>query len=77
MKMEAWIGFHLIGERGLTPENGFEDQADVLIGARRAGDIQGATSMDRTEDVEPNPHTNMVYVKLPRTLAVANAANLL
>ena len=47
---------------GLTEENGFTCQEDVLIEARRAGDTVGATKMDRCEDVEPNLSTNKIYV---------------
>ncbi len=54
----------VFGENGLTAENGFVDQADVLIHARAAADIVGATKMDRPEWITVHPHTDDVFVSL-------------
>lgn len=52
------------GNAGLIAENGFPSQAEVLVNARAAADILGATPMDRPEWATVNPHNRDVYVSL-------------
>ena len=54
----------LFGEQGLTPENGFASQAEVLIHARLAATHLGATTMDRPEWVAAHPTEPMVFCTL-------------
>ncbi|QNE31871.1 PhoX family phosphatase [Sphingomonas sp. NBWT7] len=72
----------LFGQGALTSGNTtypFADQADVLINARLAADIVGATPMDRPEWTAVNPATGEMYCTLTnnssRTPARADAAN--
>ncbi|WFB50884.1 PhoX family protein [Vibrio coralliilyticus] len=52
------------GKNGLTKENGFHDQAEVVTFARRAATQVGATTMDRPEWVAVHPDNQHVFCTL-------------
>ncbi|MEJ8858154.1 PhoX family phosphatase [Variovorax robiniae] len=52
------------GRNALEAPNGFADPADVVVHARMAGDLVGATKMDRPEWIAVHPQTGEVYVTL-------------
>ena len=59
----TWLAL-VHGENGLTRENGFTSQADVLIRTRQAADRAGATPMDRPEWITHHPATGDMFVTL-------------
>ena len=55
----------LFGQNGLTSANGFNNQGDVVINARGAADIVGATKMDRPEWIAADPkNAGSIYCTL-------------
>ena len=73
-----WIAL-VPGRNGLTPANGFNDLADILVNTRLAADFVGATKMDRPEWGTVDPNSGEVYFTLTnnsrRTQAQVDAVN--
>jgi uncharacterized protein len=59
----AWIALSF-GKNGLTPANGFANQADILINTRSAADYVLATKMDRPEWAVVDERSGFVYLTL-------------
>ena len=64
------------GKNGLTPGAGFSSQAEVVIDARTAGDVVGATYMDRPEWVAVHPVTKEVFCALSNNTSRGRGAPL-
>ena len=56
-----WVALEY-GKNGLDEKNGFHNQGDVLINARLAASIVGATPMDRPEWIAADPDGKYLYV---------------
>jgi hypothetical protein len=59
----TWLPL-VFGQNGLNAANGFASQADVLVRARLAADVVGATPMDRPEWCAVHPQSGEVYCTL-------------
>ncbi len=59
-----WISLDIKKQKKLARR--FKDQLDVLMHCREAGEILGATPLDRPEDIEIHPKTGDVYLCLTK-----------
>ncbi|MBK6469775.1 MAG: PhoX family phosphatase [Betaproteobacteria bacterium] len=67
-----WLPLVHAGANGSGPlmaANGFADPGEVVIKARQASDLLGATKMDRPEWLAIDPHTGWVYCTLTNNTA--------
>lgn len=70
----TWLRLQF-GKNGLTPANGWLDQADILIRTRQAADFVGATRLHRPEWVTENPQTKDILVTLTNGTGNNSAVN--
>jgi len=63
----VWLPL-VFGLGPLTQENGFDDQADVLVHARMAADAVRATAMERPEWVTTHPDSHDIYVSMTNNI---------
>jgi hypothetical protein len=63
-----WIPL-VAGQGPLTADKGFPDQGSVCVRTRQAGDLVGATKMDRPEWLAIDPRTGEVYCTLTNNSA--------
>jgi uncharacterized protein len=73
----SWLPL-VFGQNGVDASNAtyaFANQADVLVNARLAADVVGATPMDRPEWTAVNPVTGEIYVTLTNNNAAGRPLN--
>ena len=59
----VWLPL-IFGQNGLSEKSGFESQADILVHARMAAEVVGATPMDRPEWITVHPDTGDIFVSM-------------